>query len=186
MINYPSDWAHDSYFIYAINDDLSQRVNMGYTAGMIFINLMATHYSSVGVGFASQQTPAAVAAGISLNDPSSYEMFCADGAPGTFAQIEYSGWGFQMNFRLGAALGIVDIWLDGAGCIGNLDLYSGACGLPFGATAVVTGGAGVGSVLVTVPNLPLDAHRVKIYCTGFKNVASGGYAAIYPALQVMY
>jgi hypothetical protein len=182
MINYPSDWVNDSYFIYALADDLSQRVNTGNAAVL---------------GFLPQQTPAAVLAGTSPNDPSSYEMYCDDHIGGSFAQVEYSGWGFQMNFRLAPNNGIVDIYLDGSLCISQLDLYNGenmatmiagtSVGIfnPDGSIARF-GAAGVGYVLVTVTNLPLDAHRVKVISTATKNPASTSYGAIYPALQVMY
>jgi len=48
------------------------------------------------------------------------------------------------------------------------------------------GTLGSGSVLRTVQDVPLNAHRVKVVPTRTKNAASSGYAAIYPPLQVMY
>ena len=121
-------------------------------------------------------------------------MYNDDGNPATFAQIEYVGWGFRMNFRLSDDLGIIDIYLDGVKLIALLDLYTGVAAsagpavLPGNPDVAftLTGGGGGGNVLITVQNVPLDAHRVKVVPTRTKNAFSAGYAAIYPPLQVMY
>lgn len=180
MLQYPSDWTNDGFTIYTLDDFLNPRIATGLLTG---------------AGFVAQQTPAAVLAGTGVIVPSSFEMYCADGNAGSFAQAQYVGYGFRMNFRLGAALGIVNIFLDGQLIVQGLDLYSGAVAalLPGTVTVcfspmsvVVTGGAGAGSVLVTVPNVWLDQHRVKVVATGTKNAASTSCAAIYPPLQGIY
>ena len=179
MLQYPSDWDNNGFFINALDDLLNPRIATGLLTG---------------AGFVAQQTPAAVLAGTSVNAPSSYEMYCADGAVGSFAQAQYVGWGFQMLFRLGANLGIVNIYLDGVMVVEGLDLYSGAVvnvdmypqQYPLNTTVIVTGGAGAGTVLISTPGVWLDQHRVKVAATHTKNAASVGYGAIYPRLQGMY
>jgi hypothetical protein len=178
MLQYPNDWANDGFTIYALDDFLNPRV-----------------YATPGT-FVAQQTPAAVLAGTSVNAPSSYEMLyaCGDDVPANFAQAQYVGFGFQMEFRLGANLGALDLYLDGVKIISSLSLYNGAAiatgpTVTAGAPPVVltvTGGAGVGSVLVTVTNVPLDQHRVKVVALGTKTFASTGYSVIFPPLQGMY
>jgi hypothetical protein len=188
MLRYPSDWFNDSVYIYAVSD-----ADAGNSAANPQISC-STPYT---VGWVLQQTPLAVAAGKSIYDPSSWEMiwWAADGNPTEIAQAQYVGYGFRQTFRLGSAMGQLDLYLDGILIVEQLDLYSGtalAAG-PNGGLAVrnppvavqAAGAAGVGSVMVTVTNLPLGAHRVKVVPCATKNAASTGYAVVYPALQVM-
>ncbi len=193
MVQYPSNWEHDSYTINVLDDFLNARVNTMLLRDGVTDLGGGVDYVSPSL-FVPQQTPAAILAGTSITDPKSYEMYNADGNPATFAQVEYVGWGFRMSFRLGPDLGIVDIYLDGKKLIAGFDLYSGdhvAAGSALdpanpAVMFVNPGTPGAGSVLLTVQDVPLDSHRVKVVPTRTKNAASTGYAAIYPPLQVMY
>jgi hypothetical protein len=126
--------------------------------------------------------------GGSTSAPAQLEAYNAAPAPGDWAQTQYVGWGFQMNLRLAANLGAINIFLDGTQIVTGLDLSTG------NVTATV-----VGVTLTLVPpiinslptvarvqmtNVPLDQHRVKVYAAGAS--VAGGTAVIYPALEYIY
>jgi hypothetical protein len=87
-----------------------------------------------------------------------------------FVRFAYVGWGFQFWAPKGPALGEAQIFLDGVSQ-GTVDLYAAA------GTASAS--------LLTVTDVPLGQHTVKMVCTGSKNGASSGYTVIWDALQVM-
>jgi hypothetical protein len=116
-------------------------------------------------------------------------------AAGDWAQTAYTGFGFQMIFRLAPTLGTISILLDG-NAVATVDLSNGT------ATAVAAGvnvsvqsnasfpGPFAGTNLsgpfvnVTDQNVPLDQHRVKVVYNGPS--AAGGVSIIFPQMGFVY
>jgi hypothetical protein len=159
MVQYPADFANWSRTINVLDD---------------FLNPTVATYSSSAGAWISQLNPALSSP--SATDPTAYEIYNATPTIGDYAQVQYVGWGFQMNFRRDNSLGQVAILVDGAACC-VIDLSTGAAvgSLPTGVT--------VSNGLLTSIEMPLDMHRVKVqaYAAG----ANGGSGAIYPAITVI-
>lgn len=164
MLQYPNDWAKSSHFVYAVDD---------------YITPLVANYSAVANAWAAVQTPAL--AGLSLNAPVSYETLNAAPTAGDFAQVQYVGWGFQLTFRTGAGLGQLAVYLDGNLLI-DIDQSNGT---RVGSGALAAGLTLAGGV-VTMLQVPLDAHRVKVVALNVAGASGGGFAVSMPPLQVMH
>jgi hypothetical protein len=169
MLKYPCDFVNWSRTINVLDD---------------FMNQAVATYSVTAGAWALQLNPALVAP--SVTDPTAYEIYnaaptLATVAPANcdWAQIQYVGWGFRMQFRQAANLGQVAILVDGAPlCI--IDLSSGS--LPVGSAALPSG-VTVANGLLTVRKMPLDMHRVMVQA--YAANAGAGTAAIFPAVTVI-
>lgn len=123
MLTYPSDFADWSRTINVIDDNL--RANVGFQGA-----------------WSLQQDPYRFGAD-STSAPVSYQLANLSPAASDFAQMQYTGWGWQMNFlgtplaSLGvsttpAAQGVCDIYVDGALKVQGLDLYAGTATALYG------------------------------------------------------
>jgi hypothetical protein len=169
MLQYPSDFGCSSHTVYAVDDYL--------TAAVATYNPFT---SLAHPGWHIQQTPLAVATGVSTNAPSSYEMLSISPIAGDYAQVEYVGWGFKLVFRTGAGLGQFGLYLDGSLLL-TLDQSTGlqvGSGLPAGVT--------VAAGIVTALQVPLDKHRVKMVALAVAGAMGGGFSVAYPPLQVIH
>jgi hypothetical protein len=155
MLKYPSDWAHDAIWIYALDDWGYQRPD---TSGTWTID------SSGNKLLAGMQRLNGV-------DVPGQAIMCDAHDGVSWAQIGYFGYGFQLVGHRAPNLGMVDVWLDGALLQAALDLYTAA---PIAARP-----------LLTQTNVPLGLHRVKLVCNAGHNVASSDYVIYFEALQVM-
>ena len=134
MLNYPSDWQNDGHTINVVDDFLNP--------------LVATMQGDWVPNVVGGST-----AGVTSTAPSAYEMYDFGGAVGDWAQLQYTGWGFQIAFRLSGTLGAVDIFLDGVQLVTGLDLSSGAtasASSPLVTLAVTPGAAGPVTLTVTI------------------------------------
>jgi hypothetical protein len=136
--------------------------------------------------------------GSTLSTPSACEAYDAAGTAGDYAQVGYTGWGFQMTFRTAAGLGKVDISLDGALLLSGLDLSTGAVTggtFAFSTRAnslaalavpapILSGFSVSPSVTVSFPSVPLDMHVVTVTAAGAG--AGGGSSIIFPQLVYSY
>jgi hypothetical protein len=175
MRNYPSNWAADAWPLYVLDDSLYQQVAVQST----FVN-----------AWGAQQTPLAIAAGKSAQDPTSYELYNATPAAGDSATVEYVGWGFQMTMRLAVIFGVCNILVDGVQIVTGLDLSSGVAATvstappsPYGTAPVLT--PSLGAVLISVPTLSLGRHQVTVVATGAQGMGASGSSVMFPALEVM-
>ena len=164
MLQYPSDWANSSHSIYTVDD---------------YLDALIANSSTVVNAWAAAQTPAM--AGTSLNNPASYELLNATPTAGDFAQAQYVGWGFRLAFRTGTGLGQFSLYLDGVLLI-TIDQSNG---LRVGSGALASGITLAGNLL-TVLEVPLDAHRVKMTALAVAGAVGSGTGVAYPPLQVMH
>lgn len=164
MLEYPSDWVHSSHTILTVDD---------------YLVPLVANASSVTAAWSAVQTPAM--AGTSLNNPASYELLNATPTAADFAQAQYVGWGFRMAFRTGSGLGQFSLYLDGT----LLITIDQSTGLRVGSGALPAGLALAGGV-VTMLEVPLDAHRVKMVALAVAGSIGSGTGVAYPALQVMH
>jgi len=165
MLVYPNDWANDGHPINVCDDFFPLGVPKPLVALM-----QGT--------WITQLNPKL--AGPSAADPTAYECIDVTPAAGDWAQTQYTGWGFQMTFRLAATLGAIAIALDGV-TLTTLDLSTGVATGSTGIVSVVVTGA---AATVTVTNVPLDIHLLKVAYAGAST--AGGVSIIYPALEYMY
>ena len=136
--------------------------------------------------------PAGFAGG--ANVPASYEAYNANALLNDWVQYGYTGFGFQLAFRLAPTFGAVDIYLDGVRLVEALDLSNG------GSTPVnvlgpqaqieVSGTQLASFAVVTCVNCPLDMHLVKIIATGVGagNTTSGvaTFSLAVPGITTIY
>jgi hypothetical protein len=116
-----------------------------------------------------------------VDDPASWHFEGSDGGPSyyqlvstetdAYAQLTYLGWGCQVYGVIGPGLGIAEILLDGDSQ-GTVDQYN--------VTEDFTG-----VLLMTITDVPLGLHTLRMRVTGTKNGASSGYGCIFYALKVM-
>ncbi|QHN04431.1 hypothetical protein FTO74_14440 [Granulicella sp. WH15] len=163
MVQYPSDFDNDGHSLYVADDNLRPRVALMQGAWAIQISPTAP-------------------AGSTASMPSALEAYDAAPVAGTdWAQMGYVGWGFSMTFRLGATLGVIDLYLDNVLLVSGLNLSSGAVtqlNAPAG-----TSPNGSTSLTVEVIDVPLDSHRIKIMA----NAASGaGKGILFPPVTYIY
>jgi hypothetical protein len=170
MRNYPANWEEWSHWLQVADDWLNPEVNFS---------------SSVANAWALQQSPLAIAEGVPSSVPRGMELFNETPASDDFAQMEYAGWGFRMNFRLGTALGQCALYIDGVAIL-TIDLYNGDGGLFSGAPLAPVWTFVNGSLVVMETSMPLGRHRVKVVALGTKNASSTGTSVLFPAMQVIY
>ncbi|MFC6645443.1 hypothetical protein ACFQBQ_07560 [Granulicella cerasi] len=172
MQSYPTDIFNESIIVPVIND-LGE-----YEA-----------YTSGGV-WDCPQTPAAVAAGTSILDTSSRELRCLNAPAAAFAQTEYVGWGFFMELRLSADLGVCDLYVDGVLSLQGIDLSTGdvanyAGGLYPLSLFVSSGSSGPSSLTVISYWIPLGRHRLKLVAQGANGSSSTASTVIFPMVKVI-
>ena len=128
--------------------------------------------------------------GLPAAGPANYEMIDLNAAAGDMAQVQYVGWGFQIVFRLAANLGICNIELDGAVVVPGLDLSTGLANIAAppvpGLLIQISTARGVSYATVSVPDVPLNIHRVAVVATGTKNANATATTIIFPPVQVMH
>lgn len=116
-----------------------------------------------------------------VDDPADWTLESSDGGPSgyqlvstetdAYAQLAYVGWGCRVYGVTGPGLGIAEILLDGDSQ-GSVDQYSAAPDY-------------TGVLLMTITDVPLGMHTLRMRVTGTKNGASSGYGCIFYALKVM-
>jgi hypothetical protein len=124
--------------------------------------------------------------GSTTSTPSALEAIDVTPAAGDYAATAYTGFGFEMNLRCGAAMGKVTVYLDLVGIVVGLDLSNGTyVSVATGVTVTPTSVSGVLSyVTVAFTNVWLDLHRVMIQYVGAS--AAGGVSITFPQLTYAY
>jgi hypothetical protein len=166
MLRYPSDFMQASRVIYAVDDYLVPQI----------ASQQDRVFSSLHRGFTAQLRP-----GFSnANAPVSFESLNLNPDPGDFAQMQYVGWGFRIPFRVASGLGQCVVSLDGVQQI-TIDQSTGGqvAGLPLPAGATLANGT------LTMLQVPLDVHRIKISYNGTPGANGGGSALAVPPLSVL-
>jgi hypothetical protein len=158
MVNYPSDWDHDSILFQVNNDHNEQQLatNGAWTEA----TLGSLPAITLGGRLRGSGTGAIPLSNIVMTDP---------GTAGDWATIEYRGYGFQLWLLTGPAFGKADVYLDEV-LLSTVDCYAAA-----NATAMI----------LSEPAVSLDIHRVTVSCDGTKNGASTGTTITWFGLQVM-
>jgi hypothetical protein len=120
------------------------------------------------------QTTAAVAVllapGADANQHGGYAYFNVGTLTTDAGEWKYFGYGFRLWAYKGPDMGIVQVFLDGVSQ-GTIDLYAAA------ATAA--------AVVLTVQNVVLGDHRIKLSPTNTKNGASANFYVSADAIEVM-
>ena len=161
MVKYPSDWDKWSIPFYAQND---------YGESLI---------ATGGANWSVVPPPANA---VALDDPYYATLANTGVTVGDFMQVEYRGFGFQLWMNVGPAQGQVQVLLDGTALTsgqvegaapvnGMFDLYQPANGGP--------------QLIVSLANVPLDLHRVKVIVLASKNAAATAAGVTFDHLQVM-
>jgi hypothetical protein len=154
MVSYPADFVNWSRQINVLDDALNAAVStFSVNPGAWIAQIDPSLYP----------VPSATA-------PSGYELFnpaptlsTVSPASFDFAQIQYVGWGFQIKFRAARGLGQVAIFIDGVYLTGVFDLSSGArVADGSGFLPPLPAGATYENGVLTVTQMPLDIHRIKI------------------------
>lgn len=174
MLAYPSDWINDGHTIYVVDDFF---VNGGFRPTVALMQ---------GGWLAISSSPL----GLSSVDPSSY-IWQSAGVAGTWAQMQYTGWGFKMTFPINVTNGFfgnLNVYLDAVMIVQDLDLSTG---IATGGSANIALSISLKQgttipqyVTLTVTNVPLDIHLVKVAYAG--PGSSGGTAIVFPPLTYMY
>jgi hypothetical protein len=146
MLVYPADFVNWARTINVLDDALNQSV--------------ATFASGAGA-WVKQLNPTLVAP--SATDPTAYEIYSATPAVADWAQVQYVGWGFTMQFRTGAGMGTVAIAIDGVAQAFWIDLSTGnPIAVGSGMLGALPAGMTCAAGLLTSTNMPLDTHRVQV------------------------
>jgi hypothetical protein len=171
MVEYPADFANWSRTVNVLDD---------------YLNPAVANFSTIANAWITQLNPVLV--GPSATDPSAYEIYNATptfGVTSDWAQIQYVGWGFQMQFRTGTGLGLIALFVDGVYLGWYIDLSTGlrvADGSGF-LPALGPGMTFAGGVFTSV-NMPLDSHRVQVMAQGVGSLGAGS-AVAFPAVTVI-
>lgn len=171
MLSYPSDWAHDA-IVFFINNDFSDQKLAFNSPTNLWTQTSRT--AAAGTFLSGATTPSfGLQQLINANAAAVLNYTTMDNvgtAAGDWACYEYRGYGFRLYMLKGPAFGKCDIYIDGV-LYETLDCYAAV---------------NVGPVMVlAVPSLPLDFHRVQINVDDTKNGSSTGYAVSWYALEVM-
>lgn len=168
MLEYPADFVNWSRTINVMDD---------------FLNQAVATYAGGTNQWVPQLNPALVAP--SASDPSAYEIYNPAPVLNDWAKIQYVGWGFQMQFRIGETLGAFALYIDEQYQHFFIDLSTGlriADGS--GYLPPLPAGMTFANGLLTVTNLPLDMHRVAIYYQQ-PGTAGGGTGMPFPRVTVI-
>jgi hypothetical protein len=170
MLQYPNDWANDGHPINVVDDYFPQ----GSPAPRVALMQGA---------WVLQLDPRI--SGASATDPKAYEAFNAVPSGGDWAQMQYTGWGFQMTFRMANTLGKIHIALDGVEIVTALDLSAGTASATTAVASIAVSAFGsFSSVTVTAVSVPLDIHLVMVTYAGAG--AAAGVSILFPALEYIY
>lgn len=159
MMQYPSNWDHDSMFFGVANDRGDQKLatNGAWTLGALGASPAIT-LGGIARGAANPlPLPLAV-----MNHPGT--------TAGDWATFEYRGYGFRLWLLTGPAQGKCDLYIDNA-LNSTIDCYAAS--------------SAAAALAITVANLSLDIHDVQIVIDNTKNAASTDYKIGWYALQVM-
>jgi hypothetical protein len=159
MVNYPSDWDHDSV-LFQVNNDWSEQQLA--TSGTWTETTVATMPSlTLGGRLRGSGVGAIPLSNAAMSNP---------GNAGETATYEYRGYGFKLWLSTGPNYGQADVYLDDV-LITTVDCYNAAAVGP--------------AAVLTQLNVPVDLHRVKVSCDGTKNGASSATTIKWWGLQVM-
>lgn len=127
-------------------------------------------------------------------------------AVGDFAQIQYAGFGFQIYSPLYAQAGLFNIYLDDILIVASMNAFNGTYGALTGYSSSAMNGTlspptvsvpTAGSFLISMPEVPLDVHRLKFVALnqpgypaisnaqGQIIVPAGGVQVVFAAVQVI-
>jgi len=154
MVEYPSDWDHDSILFTTVNDFNDQK--LAYSGSWTQATLAAA--------------PALTLGGFARTHLSTTYMTNPGTTADDWATYEYRGYGFKLWMLTGPAQGKAGVYIDGV-LNTTVDCYA--------ATAVAA------NVVLTVTNLSLDIHDVKVVVDATQNAASTAPAIGWYGLQVM-
>jgi hypothetical protein len=158
MVEYPSDWDHDSILFGVTNDFGDQK--LAFSGAWTQAAATAPEITLGGI---------ARGTGGTLPLPA-VQMINPGTTAGDWATYEYRGYGFQLWMVTGPAQGKCDVYIDGV-LNSTVDCYSAAA-------------AAVTSVL-TITNQFLDIHDVQVVVDATKNAASTAPAIGWYGLQAM-
>lgn len=159
MLEYPSDWDHDSILFLPWNDFGDQK--------------LATSSTNTGAWAQTNLTGAApeiTLAGIARATLPTTSMENSAPTAGDWATYEYRGYGFELWLAKGPGYGQCDIYLDNA-LVQTVDCYAAAELGP--------------QMVLQQQSVVLDIHDVQVTALATKNASASGTAIAWYALQVM-
>ncbi len=158
MVEYPSDWNHDSIFFGVVNDhgDVKLATSGAWTEGAVTAPAITLGGLLRGEGLDAIPLPA-----VAMNDA---------GTLGDWAAYEYRGYGFKLWLVTGPAQGKCDLYIDGV-LNSTIDCYAATAAAP--------------ACVFTLADLSLDIHDVEIIADATKNASSTGTAIGWYGIQVM-
>jgi hypothetical protein len=154
MLQYPSDWDHES-ILFCINNDRGDQklaTNGAWTQAIL------------------SAAPSITLGGTARSNLTKTYMTDPGTNTGDWAAYEYRGYGFKLWMVTGPAQGIATVYVDGV-MNSTVDCYA--------STTAAT------SLVLTVTDLSLDIHRVKVVATNTMNTNSKAVALGWYGLQVM-
>lgn len=157
MVNYPSDWDHDSVLFQVNNDWGEQQVatSGAWTAATV------TTMPAITLGGRLRGTGGIALSNAAMSNP---------GNAGETATYEYRGYGFKLWLSCGPNYGKADVYLDEV-LLTTVDCYNAAAVGP--------------QAVLTQLNVAIDIHRMKVSCDGTKNASSSATTIKWWGLQVM-
>jgi hypothetical protein len=159
MVEYPSDWDHDSILFNVTNDFGDQKVA---TNGS---------WTQATLGATPAVTLGGIARGAGNPLPlSDVVMNNAGATAGDWATYSYHGYGFKLWLVTGPAQGKCDIYIDNV-LNTTVDCYSAS--------------SAAAAVVLTVESLSLNIHDIQVVVDAAKNASSSGTAIGWYGLQVM-
>lgn len=155
MVNYPSDWDHDSILLRAFDDYGDQKVA---TSGSWSEGATLHEFSITLGGFARVHAAADAT------------MYNPGNTAGDWATFAYRGYGFKLWMETGGAFGGCDVYLDGVK-LATVDCYAPANTGP--------------AVVLTKEDVPLDIHEVQVVVNATAHTSGGFAHISWYGLQVM-
>jgi len=168
MLSYPSDFVNWTRTINVVDDFLNCAV--AYQGNWTLQDIGPSTFHP-----ATPEPPSSYPTPARLTVPSNYGLVAGTAAAGDFAQVQYVGFGFQIVFPISSTYGTWDLLVDGQTVITALNFTNGEClseagYVPYNSpvslyTPIITPNivGPIGStVTVSMPQIPLDVHRVKV------------------------
>jgi hypothetical protein len=160
MVNYPSDWDHDSV-LFLVNNDWSEQ-QLATNDGGLWTETTVTTMPAITLGGRLRGTGGLALSNVAMTNPGTNTT--------DWATYEYRGYGFKLWLSTGPNYGKADVYLDEV-LVNTVDCYNAAA-------------VGPAAVLVDL-NVPLDIHRVTVVTTNTKNASSSATTIKWWGLQVM-
>jgi hypothetical protein len=157
MVNYPSDWNHESV-LFLLNNDWSEQ-QLAVKDGGAWTQTTVT-VPAITLGGRLRGAGGLPLSNVAMTNP---------GTAGDWATYEYRGYGFKLWLATGPSFGKADVFLDEV-LVATVDCYAAAPAV---------------AVVLTDANVPLDIHRVTVNCDGTKNGSSSATTITWWGLQVM-